>query len=91
MKPKNPFLYQISALFLTLALLVTSCSPAPTELTPITLQLQWVVQSQFAGYFAAVDQGFYNDEGLEVTIKEGAVDIVPQQVLASGQADFAVS
>jgi NitT/TauT family transport system substrate-binding protein len=91
MKRKNLFWYQLSALFLTSALLVTACSPAPKELTPIALQLQWVVQSQFAGYFAAVDQGFYNDEGLEVTIKEGAVDIVPQQVLASGQADFAVS
>jgi NitT/TauT family transport system substrate-binding protein len=64
---------------------------APKELTKVTLQLQWVTQSQFAGYYAAVDKGFYKDEGLDVTIKTGAVDIVPQQVLASGQADFAVS
>jgi NitT/TauT family transport system substrate-binding protein len=61
------------------------------ELIPIKLQLQWVVQSQFAGYFAAVDQGFYEDEGLDVTILQGAVDIVPQQVLASGQAEFAIA
>jgi NitT/TauT family transport system substrate-binding protein len=64
---------------------------APAAMIPIKLQLQWVVQSQFAGYFAAVDQGFYKDEGLDVTILEGAVDIVPQQVLASGQADFALA
>ncbi len=64
---------------------------APKELTKVTLQLQWVTQSQFAGYYAAVDKGFYKDEGLDVTIKVGAVDIVPQQVLASGQADFAVA
>jgi NitT/TauT family transport system substrate-binding protein len=64
---------------------------APQEIVKITLQLQWVTQSQFAGYYAAVDKGFYADESLEVTIKTGAVDIVPQQVLASGQADFAVS
>ncbi len=64
---------------------------APKELTKVTLQLQWVTQSQFAGYYAAVDKGFYKDEGLDVTIKTGAVDIVPQQVLASGQAEFAVS
>ncbi|MCC7359677.1 MAG: ABC transporter substrate-binding protein [Anaerolineales bacterium] len=61
------------------------------ELIPVRLQLQWVVQSQFAGYFAAVDQGFYEDEGLDVTILQGAVDIVPQQVLASGQAEFAIA
>jgi NitT/TauT family transport system substrate-binding protein len=63
----------------------------PAAMVPIKLQLQWVVQSQFAGYFAAVDQGFYKDEGLDVTILQGAVDIVPQQVLASGQADFAIA
>lgn len=83
------------------ALIVAACgSPAatqapatakPAEMTKITLQLQWVTQSQFAGYYAAVDQGFYKEVGLDVTIKEGAVDIVPQQVLASGQAEFAVS
>lgn len=61
------------------------------ELTPVSLQLQWVTQSQFAGYFAAVDQGFYEDEGLDVTILEGAVDIVPQQVVASGQAEFGLA
>jgi len=64
---------------------------APAAMTKVALQLQWVTQSQFAGYYAARDKGFYKDEGLDVTIKEGAVDIVPQQVLASGQADFAVA
>ncbi len=61
------------------------------SLTPVTLQLQWVVQSQFAGYFAALDQGFYADQCLDVTILEGAVDIVPQQVVASGQADLGIA
>jgi NitT/TauT family transport system substrate-binding protein len=60
-------------------------------LTPVTLQLQWVTQSQFAGYFAAVDQGFYEDEGLQVTILEGGPDIVPQQVVAAGAAEFGTS
>jgi NitT/TauT family transport system substrate-binding protein len=60
-------------------------------MTAVTLQLQWVAQSQFAGYFAAKDKGFYAEEGLDVTIKEGAVDIVPQQVVASGAADFGVA
>ena len=59
--------------------------------TPVKLQLQWVTQAQFAGYFAAIDQGFYKDQCLDVTILEGAVDIVPQTVLANGDADFAIS
>src|SRR5215207_3826627 len=59
--------------------------------TKVKLQLQWVTQAQFAGYFAAVDQGFFRDEGLDVEILEGGVDIVPQTVLAQGQADFAVA
>ena len=58
---------------------------------PVTLQLQWFIQAQFGGYYAAIDQGFYEDRCLDVTIAEGGVDIVPQQVLADGQADFAIA
>lgn len=61
------------------------------ELIPVRLQLQWVTQSQFAGYYAALDQGFYADEGLDVTILEGAVEIVPQQVVAAGDAEFGIA
>jgi len=58
---------------------------------PVKLQLQWVMQGQFAGYIAAVEQGFYQKRGLDVQITEGGVDIVPQTVLAQGQADFAIA
>jgi NitT/TauT family transport system substrate-binding protein len=61
------------------------------ELIPVRLQLQWVTQAQFAGYFAAIDQGYYTDAGLDVEILEGGVDIVPQTVLAQGNADFAIA
>ncbi len=57
----------------------------------VSLQLQWVTQSQFAGYYAAVDEGFYEEFCLDVTIVEGGVDIVPQQQLGSGAVDFAIS
>jgi len=57
----------------------------------VKLQLQWFTQAQFAGYFAALDQGYFKDEGLDVQILEGGVDIVPQTVLAQGQADFAIA
>jgi len=61
------------------------------ETTSVKLQLQWVTQAQFAGYYAAVDNGYYEAQCLDVTILEGAVDIVPQTVLANGDADFAIS
>ena len=59
--------------------------------TPVKLQLQWFTQAQFAGYFAAQDQGFYADQCHDVTIVEGGVDIVPQTELANGNVDFAIS
>jgi len=56
----------------------------------VTLQLKWVTQAQFAGYYVALDKGFYEEEGLDVTIKPGGPDIAPTQVLAGGGADVAV-
>jgi NitT/TauT family transport system substrate-binding protein len=66
--------------------------PAPGS-TPakVKLQLQWVTQAQFAGYFAAVAHDFYKKQGLDVQILEGGVDIVPQTQLANGAADFAIA
>ncbi|MDA0372041.1 MAG: ABC transporter substrate-binding protein [Actinomycetota bacterium] len=61
------------------------------SLTPVKLQLQWFIQAQFAGYYAAIDQGYYADQCLDVSIVEGGVDIVPQQQLADGAVDFALS
>jgi NitT/TauT family transport system substrate-binding protein len=56
----------------------------------VTIQLKWVTQAQFAGYFVAQAKGFYKDAGLEVTIKPGGPDINPQQVLAGGGADVVI-
>ena len=73
-----------------------SASEAPSssggqELAKVKLQLQWVTQAQFAGYFAAVEQGYYKDAGLDVEILEGGTDIVPQTQLAQGRADYAIA
>jgi NitT/TauT family transport system substrate-binding protein len=70
---------------------VSGTLDAVEGLTEVNLQLQWFAQSQFGGYYAALENGYYEDQGLDVTILEGAVDIVPQQVLGSEQADFAIS
>ncbi|MBL4749190.1 MAG: ABC transporter substrate-binding protein [Amylibacter sp.] len=53
----------------------------------VSLQLKWVTQAQFAGYYVALDKGFYSDEDLNVTIKPGGPDIAPAQVIAGGGAD----
>src|SRR5687768_5792136 len=48
----------------------------------VTLQLKWVTQAQFAGYYAAQEEGYYEDECLNVTLRPGGPDIVPEQVVA---------
>lgn len=86
------------ALAALVAVALTGCSTTDTAsettadgLTKVKLQLQWFKQGQFAGYLAAVDQGFYREQGLSVEILDGGTDIVPQTVLAQGQADYAVA
>lgn len=56
----------------------------------VTLQLKWVTQAQFAGYYVAEKQGFYKEAGLDVTIKPGGPDIAPPQVIMGGGADVVV-
>ena len=56
----------------------------------MTLQLKWVTQAQFAGYYVALDKGFYSEEDLNVTIKPGGPDVAPTQVIAGGGADVTV-
>lgn len=71
------------------ALCLAAATPAyPAD--PLTLQLKWLPDAQFAGYFVAQAKGFYRDAGLDVTIKPGGPDINPSKVLAGGGADVAV-
>jgi NitT/TauT family transport system substrate-binding protein len=60
------------------------------QVDKVTLQLKWVTQAQFAGYYAAQEQGYYADEGLELTIRPGGPDIVPEQAVLGGQADIGI-
>jgi NitT/TauT family transport system substrate-binding protein len=61
------------------------------ELDRVTVQLKWVTQAQFAGYYAAKAMGFYEDEGLDVDIRVGGPDIVPEQPVLGGQAEFGIN
>lgn len=74
--------------FLTASVLALVAGSASAE--DVTLQLKWVTQSQFAGYYVAAEKGFYEEEGLNVTIKPGGPDIAPTQVIAGGGADVIV-
>ena len=75
---------------LTLALAMTLMAGAAQAADTVTLQLKWVAQSQFAGYYVAKDKGFYEEAGLDVEIKPGGPDIAPEQVIAGGGADVIV-
>lgn len=66
-----------------------TAEPAADPVT-VKLQLKWVPQAQFAGYFLAQDKGYYAEEGLNVEILPGGPDIVPEQQVAGGSADIGV-
>jgi len=78
----------VAVVALAAATAVATRANAAPQLTKITLQSKWVPQAQFAGYYAAVAKGYYKAAGLNVTIKPGGPDIIPEQVVASGQAQF---
>jgi diguanylate cyclase (GGDEF)-like protein/PAS domain S-box-containing protein len=76
---------------LSLAWLLLDINTAwPAEPDPVTLQLKWKHQFQFAGYYAAKEKGFYRDAGLDVTIVEAAPGIDPAQEVIAGRAQFGV-
>jgi NitT/TauT family transport system substrate-binding protein len=75
-------------LLLSVAALAAFAASAHAE--KVTLQLKWVTQAQFAGYYVAQEKGYYKDAGLEVVIKPGGPDIAPEQVIAGGGADVIV-
>ncbi|HYU50318.1 MAG TPA: ABC transporter substrate-binding protein [Candidatus Limnocylindria bacterium] len=76
------------ALAASVALLATACGPAGGGTTKIRFQLQWVAQAQFAGYYAALDQGYYKDEGLDVSLLLGGPNVDNVNAVASGTAEI---
>jgi NitT/TauT family transport system substrate-binding protein len=72
------------------AIALCMAATASNAADPLTLQLKWVTQAQFAGYYVAKAKGFYDEEGLDVTIKAGGPDVNPSQVIAGGGADVVV-
>ena len=72
------------------AMLAFSATTAANAADDVTLQLKWVTQAQFAGYYVAKDKGFYSEENLNIEIKPGGPDIAPTQVIAGGSADVTI-
>ncbi|WP_223067560.1 ABC transporter substrate-binding protein [Paenibacillus caui] len=68
----------------------SASSDAPADPVTVRLQLKWVPQAQFAGYYVALEKGYYEQEGLKVEILPGGPDIVPEQQVAGGSADIGV-
>ena len=100
MKHGKRFTFGVAAAAAVGALVLSGCGSSgsadnaggdDSSLTPVKLQLQWLTQAQFAGYYAAVAEGYYEDEGLDVEILQGGGDIVPQDALAAGDVDYAIS
>jgi class 3 adenylate cyclase/ABC-type nitrate/sulfonate/bicarbonate transport system substrate-binding protein len=79
----------IPRLVVAACLFLLAWHPA-AALDQVSLQLKWKHQFQFAGYYAALEQGFYRDAGLDVTIREGGPDIDAAEAVAGGQANFGV-
>jgi NitT/TauT family transport system substrate-binding protein len=79
----------IKKVLLGAALALAATLPAAAQ-ERVTLQLKWVTQAQFAGYYVAKDKGFYKAEGIDITIKPGGPDIAPPQVIAGGGADVII-
>ena len=80
--------YNISNLIVGFTMAASSSLACAAD--DVTLQLKWVTQAQFAGYFVAQDQGFYEAENLNVTINPGGPDVSPPQVIAGGGADVVI-
>ena len=80
---------RLAVLGVAATIAVGACGTSgPATLTPLKFQLKWVAQAQFAGYYAALDQGYYKDAGLDVTLVIGGPNINEVQNVASGVADI---
>jgi NitT/TauT family transport system substrate-binding protein len=80
----------VTALVVVMGAAARTDTPAAPAKTKVTLQLKWVTQAQFAGYYAALAKGYYGQQGLDVSIKVGGPSITPEQVVLGKQAEFGI-
>ena len=70
---------------------VTLGGRAASAATPLTMQAAWINDAEFAGYFAAIDKGYYSAEGLDLTYLPGGPDVIPESTIIAGKADLALT
>ncbi len=87
-KAETAWLYFLGVLLVLTLAGCASATPAPP--TPVTVQLKWVHQAQFAGIYAAIEQGYYAEENIEVTLVEGGPGIDILDPLVTGEVDFSI-
>ncbi len=80
----------VAALAAVAASSVSATVSSSSKRDKVTLQLKWVTQAQFAGYYAAKSRGYYDQAGLDVTITAGGPDVIPEQAVLDGKAQFGV-
>jgi ABC-type nitrate/sulfonate/bicarbonate transport system substrate-binding protein len=80
--------------FMGTAAVATAASALPLRAmaaTPMTMQAAWINDAEFAGYFLAMDQGYYTDEGIDLTYLSGGPDVIPESTIIAGRADLALT
>ncbi|TCT15486.1 NitT/TauT family transport system substrate-binding protein [Natranaerovirga pectinivora] len=94
---KRKSLMSILLVLMLVAIMATGCSSSPAtsgdgkKLDKVVLQLKWLPQSQFMGYYVAMEKGYYEDEGIQIEILPGGSDIIPEQQVYNGVADVGVT
>jgi hypothetical protein len=90
-RPVRRFALAFAFLILATALDASASTAIPGDATPIRLQLKWRHQFQFAGYYAALEKGYYRDAGFDVTIVPASPATDPVDVVLKGGADFGIA
>lgn len=93
MKRKVGFKRDLGFLFsmiviLILPFLVTGCAKKESVKEKVSLRLSWIIEAHAAGYYVALEKGYYSNEGLDVSISLGGIDFPPVKMVASGSDDF---
>jgi NitT/TauT family transport system substrate-binding protein len=90
---KKRMIISLLVAVMMLSMVFTGCSTdeKTEELDQLTLQLKWLPQSQFMGYYVAAEKGYYEEEGIDITILSGGADIIPEQQVYNGVADVGVT
>lgn len=90
-RPLRFFLFGLTLLASSRAAAAVSPKASSQAFEPITLQLKWAHQFQFAGYYAAIEKGYYREAGLRVSVQEAVVGVEPSTAVLGGEAQYGIA